>query len=174
VGMLFLKPRTLPEPCYLERGKLQEQRQHTSEALLAFRRVLELDPEHDEARMRLTAILLSPRQGEEAGAPAGCLRHGLPKSPEAQGQRGKALGPTGQLFVYQPLYTNTGSFIGLFGIAADAGHTVSSSSGAITWSRAPQTAAADRTYKAGWAPPIAMSVAGGLYKPPAAGTAGCE
>ncbi|MDB6118167.1 MAG: propanediol utilization protein, partial [Verrucomicrobiaceae bacterium] len=79
------------------------------------------------------------------------------------------LGPNGELFVYQPLYTNTGSFIGRFSIAADAVHTVSSAPGALTWSRAPQTLAADRTYKAGWAPPIALSVSGGLYTPPLAG-----
>src|SRR5437588_508864 len=42
----------------LARGKLQEQREQTSEALLTYRRLLELDPEHDEARLRMTRSLL--------------------------------------------------------------------------------------------------------------------
>jgi tetratricopeptide (TPR) repeat protein len=80
----------------LLRGKLQEARQQSSEALLSFRRVLELDPEHDEARMRLTAMLLSQRQGEEALTHADYLRKRLPKHPEIRMQWVKALGLQGR------------------------------------------------------------------------------
>ena len=71
------------------------------------------------------------------------------------------------MLLYQPLYTNTGSFIGTLSIAADANHTVT---GAVTWSRAAQTTATDNTFKAGWATPIALTVsAGGLYTAPSTG-----
>jgi predicted Zn-dependent protease len=58
----------------LLRGRLQDQRGQTSEAILSFRRVLELDPGHDEARFRLTTLLLQIRQGEEALAHLQYLR----------------------------------------------------------------------------------------------------
>ena len=80
----------------LLRGKLQEQRLQTSEALLTFRRILELDPEYDEARMRLATILLSMRQGEEAATHAGYLRHRLPANPEVRMQWVRALGLQGR------------------------------------------------------------------------------
>lgn len=80
----------------LLRGKLQEARQQSSEALLSFRRVLELDPQHDEARMRLTSMLISMRQGEEALSHAGYLRHRLPKHPEVRMQWVRALGLQGR------------------------------------------------------------------------------
>ena len=77
------------------------------------------------------------------------------------------VGPTGQVLVYQPLYTNTGSIIGTANIANDAGvHTMG---GSLTWSRAAQTLATVRAYKAGWATPINLTVLGGLYHPATTG-----
>lgn len=80
----------------LLRGKLQEQRIQTSEALLSYRRVLELDPEHDEARLRLTTLLLQLHQGEEAVAHLGYLRHSLPDNPEVHVQWVRALALEGR------------------------------------------------------------------------------
>lgn len=80
----------------LLRGKLQEARQQSSEALLSFRRVLELDPEHDEARMRLTGMLIAQRQGEEALPHADYLRRRIPKNADIRLQWVKALGLQGR------------------------------------------------------------------------------
>ncbi|MDB5309322.1 MAG: tetratricopeptide repeat protein [Gemmataceae bacterium] len=80
----------------LLRGKLQEQRAQTSESLLSFRRVVELDPDHDEARLRLTTLLLQLRQGEEAVAHLDYLRHRLPDNPEVKVQWSRALALQGR------------------------------------------------------------------------------
>lgn len=83
----------------LLRGKLQEQRQHASEAILTYKRILEADPEHDEARMRLTTLLLQFNQGDDAAAHLDYLRHRLPNHPEVQLQWVRALelqGRTGE------------------------------------------------------------------------------
>jgi Flp pilus assembly protein TadD len=80
----------------LLRGKLQEQRLQPGEALLSFRRVLDLDPEHDEARMRLTALLLADRRGGEAETHAEYLRRRLPANPEVRVQWARAVGLQGR------------------------------------------------------------------------------
>ncbi|OWK39753.1 tetratricopeptide repeat protein [Fimbriiglobus ruber] len=80
----------------LLRGKLQEQREQTTEALGSFRRVLEVDPEQDEARMRLAAILLQLRQGEEAVAHLGYLNRRLPDHPGVQAHWARALALQGR------------------------------------------------------------------------------
>lgn len=80
----------------LLRGKLQEQRSQTSEALLTYRRIVELDPEHDEARLRMTTILLQLRQTEDLLDHVGYLRTRLPDLPEVQVQWAKALALQGR------------------------------------------------------------------------------
>lgn len=80
----------------LLRGKLDEQRQRTSEAMLAFRRLLELDPEHDEARARLAALLLQLRQGEEALTHLTYLRGRLPDNAAVHTQLAQALALQGR------------------------------------------------------------------------------
>lgn len=62
----------------LLRGQFQEQRNQTSSALLTYRRVVELDPEQLDARLRMATLLLQLRQGEEAVAHLGYLRSQLP------------------------------------------------------------------------------------------------
>lgn len=80
----------------LLRGKLQEQRLQTSEAMLSYRAVLALDPRHDEARLRLTTLLLQIRQGEEAVAHLAYLRQSLPQNPEVHTQWVRALALQGK------------------------------------------------------------------------------
>jgi tetratricopeptide (TPR) repeat protein len=80
----------------LLRGKLQEQRRQTSEALLTYRRMLELDPAHDEARLRLATLLLILRQGGEAATHLGYLRQTLPDNPIIHTQWAQALALQGR------------------------------------------------------------------------------
>jgi Flp pilus assembly protein TadD len=54
-----------PTALYLQ-GKLFEMREMTSNALLAYRHCLEVDPEYDESRLRLAGLLLANRESEEA------------------------------------------------------------------------------------------------------------
>ncbi len=75
----------------LFQGKLFQQREQTSEALDSFRQILELDPEHDEARMLLTTGLLGVSQGEEALGHAEYLRHRLPGNANVMVQQAQAL-----------------------------------------------------------------------------------
>jgi tetratricopeptide (TPR) repeat protein len=75
----------------LLRGKLYELRQKSSDALLVYRRILELDPEHDEVRLRLTTILLELSQGEEALSHLEYLRRRLPGHPDVLVQLAQAL-----------------------------------------------------------------------------------
>jgi predicted Zn-dependent protease len=77
-------------------GELQEQRSQTSLALLSFRRVVELDPEHLEARLRMATILLQLRQGEEAVTHLAYLRAQLPENPEVHVQWVRALSLQGR------------------------------------------------------------------------------
>jgi len=63
-------------------GKFHESHERQSQALEAYRRVLGVDPGHDEARLRLLRILLVMRQGEEALPHAEYLRRRLPDHPE--------------------------------------------------------------------------------------------
>jgi predicted Zn-dependent protease len=66
----------------LLRGKLDEQRLANGPAVERYRRVVELDPEHDEARLRLASLLLANRLGEEALEHLEVLRRRLPEHPE--------------------------------------------------------------------------------------------
>jgi tetratricopeptide (TPR) repeat protein len=76
---------------WLAHGKVQEARDATSEALLAYRRAVEIDPEHDEARLRMTNVLLRLSQGEEALAHLEYLRRRLPNNKEVLVQLARAL-----------------------------------------------------------------------------------
>jgi tetratricopeptide (TPR) repeat protein len=51
---------------HLLQGVIEQLRQARQEALGSFRRALEIDPEHDEARMHLVDLLLEMAQGGEA------------------------------------------------------------------------------------------------------------
>jgi tetratricopeptide (TPR) repeat protein len=73
------------------RGKLQEEREQTSEALVTYRRLVEIDPEHDEGRLRMTTLLLLLSQGEEALTHLGYLRRKFPDHPEVLVQLAQAL-----------------------------------------------------------------------------------
>ena len=77
-------------------GKLQEQRVATDDALAAYRRVVELDPDHDEARLRLTTLLLQRFRGEEALGHLAGLRERLPDNAEVAFQWAAALGLQGR------------------------------------------------------------------------------
>ncbi len=63
-------------------GKLEEQRLNTEGAAEKYRRVLQLDPDHDDARLRLASLLVSDRRGGEAIEHLGVLRQRLPDHPE--------------------------------------------------------------------------------------------
>ncbi|MFO0796224.1 MAG: tetratricopeptide repeat protein [Gemmataceae bacterium] len=80
----------------LLRGKLEEQRQNPEAAARSYRRVVELDPEHDEARLRLTTLLLTNRFGAEALAHLEVLRGRLPDHPEVGVQWARALALEGR------------------------------------------------------------------------------
>jgi tetratricopeptide (TPR) repeat protein len=75
----------------LSKGKLQEVREQSSDALLTYRRLLELDPQFDDVRFRLTKILVQLRQGEEALPHAKYLHRRLPDQAEVFVQLTKAL-----------------------------------------------------------------------------------
>jgi tetratricopeptide (TPR) repeat protein len=75
----------------LAQGKLYERRDQHSESLAAYRGVLEIDPEHDEARMALTSVLLVLSQGEEALLHAEYLRYRMPDNPNVLVQLAQAL-----------------------------------------------------------------------------------
>src|SRR5262249_17116715 len=66
----------------LAQGKWQERRLKSADALESYRRILELDPEHDEARLRLTTILVQLSQSEEALPHLEYLRKRLPGRPQ--------------------------------------------------------------------------------------------
>jgi tetratricopeptide (TPR) repeat protein len=72
-------------------AKLQEDRGQTSEALGTYRRLVELDPEHDEGRLRMTTLLIQLSQGEEALSHLNYLRRRLPESPDVWVQLAQAL-----------------------------------------------------------------------------------
>jgi tetratricopeptide (TPR) repeat protein len=63
-------------------GTLRELRIDLSEALARYRRVVELDPEHDEARLRLVNMLVQQSNGQEALPHAEYLRRRLPGEPQ--------------------------------------------------------------------------------------------
>jgi predicted Zn-dependent protease len=66
----------------LLRGKLEEQRLATAVALEKYRRVVELDPDHDEARLRLATLYMSNRRGNEALEHLAVLRGRFPDHAE--------------------------------------------------------------------------------------------
>ncbi|MCI0701378.1 MAG: tetratricopeptide repeat protein [Planctomycetia bacterium] len=80
----------------LLRGKLEEQRLAFAPARDLYRRIVELDPEHDEARLRLTTLLLADRHGEEALEHLAKLRQRLPEHPEVAVQWARALALQGR------------------------------------------------------------------------------
>jgi tetratricopeptide (TPR) repeat protein len=69
----------------------QDQQEHKAAALETYRAVLQLDPEFDEARLRLTSILLAFHQSAEALTHLEFLRRRLPDNAEVLFQLGKAL-----------------------------------------------------------------------------------
>jgi tetratricopeptide (TPR) repeat protein len=75
----------------LARGKLLERGQHNTDASDTYRRLLELDPEHDEARLRLTTLLVQLSQSEEALPHLEYLRRRLPDNPHVLVQLARAL-----------------------------------------------------------------------------------
>jgi predicted Zn-dependent protease len=83
-------------PALLARGKLQEQRDESSEALQTYRRLVEIDPEHDQARMRMTTILIQLSQAGEALPHLDYLRARLPHHPELMVQSAQALDVLGR------------------------------------------------------------------------------
>jgi tetratricopeptide (TPR) repeat protein len=80
----------------LLRGKLLEQRQATDSPPALYRRILELDPDHDEARLRLTTVLIQRYLGEEALGHLAILRERLPANAEVAYQWAAALGLQGR------------------------------------------------------------------------------
>ncbi|MFO0803856.1 MAG: tetratricopeptide repeat protein [Gemmataceae bacterium] len=78
------------------RGKFQEQRQQTLAAAASYEKVLELDPEHDEARLRLTTLLLQQRRPSELLVHLEYLRPRFPDLPEVHLQWVKALALNGR------------------------------------------------------------------------------
>jgi tetratricopeptide (TPR) repeat protein len=80
----------------LLKGKLQEQRLDPEGPAVAYRRILELDPDHDEARLRLATVLLQRFYGEEALPHLEFLRTRLPDNPEVAYQWAVALGLQGR------------------------------------------------------------------------------
>jgi tetratricopeptide (TPR) repeat protein len=76
---------------WFAQGRWNESREQDSEAVNSFRRVLEIDPEHDEARLRMTTHLLELHQGGEALTHLEYLRRRLPGSPEVLMQLAQAL-----------------------------------------------------------------------------------
>jgi tetratricopeptide (TPR) repeat protein len=77
-------------------GKLQEQRLDLNGATAAYRRVVELDPDHDEARTRLATVLVGRFYGEEALGHLEVLRRRLPGHPEVTYLWAVALGLQGR------------------------------------------------------------------------------
>lgn len=75
------------------------------------------------------------------------------------------LGPQGEVLLYSPLHTNSGSIVGQFQIAADSFHTIT---GNADWLKRPlggaQTLMAQRNYKSGFGP-LSLTAAGGAYVP---------
>jgi cellulose synthase operon protein C len=65
-------------------GTLSELRLNTSAALDRFRRVVELDPEHDEARLRMAAVLVQHNDGAEALPHVRYLSRRMPDDSQVQ------------------------------------------------------------------------------------------
>lgn len=72
-------------------ARLYDLQEQSTSALGSYRRILEIDPEHDEARLGLTEVLLRLSQGEEALPHLEHLRRRLPDSAEVLVQLAGAL-----------------------------------------------------------------------------------
>jgi predicted Zn-dependent protease len=65
-------------------GTIRELRIQTIEAVQCYRRAVELDPEHDEARLRLVNVLVQTSNGQEALPHAEYLNRQLPDNVQVQ------------------------------------------------------------------------------------------
>ncbi len=81
----------------LLRGKLEEQRLAFGPAKETYQAIVDRDPEHDEARLRLTTLLLADRRGNEALPHLEILRQRLPDLPEVMVQWSRALASVGRV-----------------------------------------------------------------------------
>lgn len=77
-------------------GKFLEQRQNVPEAINNFLRVVELDPDHDEARLRAAGLLLQQRRSDDLFVHASVLRTRLPRLAEVRMLWVKALALQGR------------------------------------------------------------------------------
>ena len=77
-------------------GKLKVEEGGTDQAVAAFQRALELDPDLEEARLQLGFLLVSKRRGAEAIPVLKVLREQLPDHPEVQVLWVKALALVGR------------------------------------------------------------------------------
>ena len=68
----------------LLKAKLVEQQLNHDGAIAIYRKILDLDPEQQEARLRYASLLIGRRQGEEAAAELAILRQALPDHAEVQ------------------------------------------------------------------------------------------
>ena len=78
---------------------------------------------------------------------------------------GAPLGPLGEVRIFSPLYSTTGSVLWSLQIADDAGH---SCLGSLDWMKGPSSTTTTRLYKAGFGP-ISLVAVGSLYEPPVVG-----
>jgi tetratricopeptide (TPR) repeat protein len=76
---------------YWLRGRFHEQRDQENDARTAYREVVQRDPEHDEARLRLAALLVRVSQAEEAIEHLDYLQRRLPANDELPSARARAL-----------------------------------------------------------------------------------
>jgi tetratricopeptide (TPR) repeat protein len=80
----------------LAAGQLHEHLEQADEAIRIYQRVLELDPEFDEVRLRLTGQLLQSNRTEEAIPHLQLLRQRLPEHTQVLLQLGQALDANGR------------------------------------------------------------------------------
>ena len=80
----------------LAKGKLHEHREQTSDSVAVYRHILDLDPEYDEVRLRLTTNLLQLSHVEDALAHLQYLHSRLPDNPHVRLELGQALDATGR------------------------------------------------------------------------------
>jgi Tfp pilus assembly protein PilF len=78
---LWLDDQPENTQAHLLRGIIDELQGQTNDARDEYQRVLELDPEHEEARMRLSGVLLENHEAREALRHLECLQRGRPDDP---------------------------------------------------------------------------------------------
>ncbi len=83
-------------PALLLDATLHELRLHRSEALECYRRVVELDADHDEARLRMVGVMIQQSDGQEALAHAEYLLKKLPDNPQVRLRLAQCQGLCGQ------------------------------------------------------------------------------